>query len=180
MNNGPAASMPMTNQMHQFWKTALLMPTEILFTMLNIPAGIKCAYFSLDCSSLYFGLSCSSYCHTCDVFQLAHASFRLHCIQSNLVLHDNTLEVNDKLGPNLLGEPPNISVTLPEMGPEDDEERASGDLPAVKIYDDDINMRFLVCGVASSLDAFLLGSLEDGLNALLVQIHQPTCQTAEI
>ncbi|CAA2968759.1 AT-rich interactive domain-containing 4 [Olea europaea subsp. europaea] len=98
-----------------------------------------------------FFCSCSSYCHTCDVFQLAHASFRLHCIQSNLVLHDNTLEVNDKLGPNLLGEPPNISVTLPEMGPEDDEERASGDLPAVKIYDDDINMRFLVCGVASSL-----------------------------
>ncbi|CAA2961115.1 AT-rich interactive domain-containing 4 [Olea europaea subsp. europaea] len=112
--------------------------------------------------------SCSSYCHTWDVFQFAHASFRLHCIQSNLVLHDNTLEVNDKLGPNLLGEPPNISATLPEMGPEDDEESASGDLPAVKIYDDDINMRFLVCRVASSLDAFLLGSVEDGLNALLV------------
>ncbi|XP_022844418.1 AT-rich interactive domain-containing protein 4 [Olea europaea var. sylvestris] len=114
-----------------------------------------------------FSVVQSSYCHTWDVFQLAHASFRLHCVQNNVVLHDNTPEVNDKLGPNLLGEPPYISVTLPEIGPEDDEESASGDLPAVKIYDDDINMRFLVCGVANSLDAFLLGSLEDGLNALL-------------
>ncbi|XP_022879505.1 uncharacterized protein LOC111397048 [Olea europaea var. sylvestris] len=59
MNNGPAASMPMTNQMHQFWRTALLMPTKILFTMLNIPAVAVLTvtlgmYFSLHMPPLGF------------------------------------------------------------------------------------------------------------------------------
>ncbi|KAK4395027.1 AT-rich interactive domain-containing protein 4 [Sesamum angolense] len=71
-------------------------------------------------------------------------------------------------GPNLLGESPKINIDIPEMeDPGDDEESSSGSLPAIKIYDDDVNMRFLVCGETSSLDACLLSSLEDGLNALL-------------
>jgi hypothetical protein len=79
-----------------------------------------------------------------------------------------------------------------------EEEGSSEVSPAIKIYDDDINMKFLLCGVPSSLvslirymnyphllhltfffwfnylfirflvqDPCLLGSLEDGLNALL-------------
>ncbi|KAL1089390.1 hypothetical protein V6Z11_D07G018300 [Gossypium hirsutum] len=48
-----------------------------------------------------------------------------------------------------------------------EEEGSPENLPAVKMYDDDVTMRFLVCGSPCTLDAVLLGSLEDGLNALL-------------
>ncbi|GER53617.1 ARID/BRIGHT DNA-binding domain-containing protein [Striga asiatica] len=112
-----------------------------------------------------FSVIQSSSCHTWDAFQLAEASFRLHCLRNNI---DDDQKVNDYFGPNILGESPTITVDVPEMEePVDDEESSSGSLPAIKIYDDDVNMRFLVCGVASSLDAGLLSSLEDGLNALL-------------
>uniref|UniRef100_A0A2P2KR21 ARID domain-containing protein n=1 Tax=Rhizophora mucronata TaxID=61149 RepID=A0A2P2KR21_RHIMU len=107
----------------------------------------------------------SSSCHTCDAFQLAHASFRLYCVR-NEMLGSNGQKVSGKPGPRLLGDPPKIDVTLPGADVQD-EEGFSEILPAIKIYDEDVNMRFLVCGLPCSLDAFLLGSLEDGLNALL-------------
>uniref|UniRef100_A0A5B6Z6T6 ARID domain-containing protein n=2 Tax=Davidia involucrata TaxID=16924 RepID=A0A5B6Z6T6_DAVIN len=114
-----------------------------------------------------FSVVQSSSSHTWDAFQLAHASFRLYCVQNNLVLPANSQKVNGKLGPRLLGDPPKINIAPPEIGAGDDEESSSDTLPAIKIYDDDVNMRFLVCGVTCTLDACLLGSLEDGLNALL-------------
>lgn len=58
---------------------------------------------------------------------------------------------SDNMGPHLLGDPPNIDVPPPEVGPEDDEESNSDALPAIKIYDDDVTMRFLVCGLPCSL-----------------------------
>lgn len=115
-----------------------------------------------------FSVVQSSSSHTWDAFQLAHASFRLYCERNNLVLPGNNQKYNGKLGPRLFGDQPKIDVPPPEIGEEeDDEESPSGDLPAIKIYDDDVNMRFLVCGVACTLDACLLGALEDGLDALL-------------
>ncbi|XP_047962528.1 AT-rich interactive domain-containing protein 4-like [Salvia hispanica] len=109
----------------------------------------------------------SSSCHTWDAFQLADASFRLYCLRNNCVL-PHGMEVDDELGPNLFGEPPRITVDVPMIeDAAEDEESTSGSLPEIKIYDDDVKMRFLVCGVANSLDASLLSSLEDGLNALL-------------
>ncbi|CAK9179829.1 unnamed protein product, partial [Ilex paraguariensis] len=114
-----------------------------------------------------FSVVQSSSCHTWDAFRLAHASFRLYCDQNNLVLPSNSQIGNGKLGPCLLGDPPKVNVTPPEIGAGDDEESSSGTLPAIKIYDEDVNMRFLVCGVACTLDACLLRSFEDGLNALL-------------
>ncbi|XP_057770655.1 AT-rich interactive domain-containing protein 4-like [Salvia miltiorrhiza] len=109
----------------------------------------------------------SSSCHTWDAFQLADASFRLYCLRNNCVLPDGE-KVDDELGPNLFGEPPRITIDIPEIEDAgEDEESTSGSLPAIKIYDDDVNMRFLICGMASSLDARLLSPLEDGLNALL-------------
>lgn len=114
----------------------------------------------------------SSCSHTWDAFQLAHASFRLYCGRNNQVLPANNQNISGKLGPRLLGDPP--KVTVPPMengageGEEEDEEREGEDsLPAIKIYDDEVNVRFLVCGLPCTLDACLLGSLEDGLNALL-------------
>ncbi|XP_060172961.1 AT-rich interactive domain-containing protein 4 [Lycium barbarum] len=109
----------------------------------------------------------SSSCHVWDAFQLAHASFRLYCVRNNLVLPEMSQQASGKLGPHLLGDPPKIDVPSPEAGPEDDEESNSDALPAIKIYDDDVNMRFLVCGLPCSLDECLLGSIADGLNALL-------------
>ncbi|KAK9275209.1 hypothetical protein L1049_022471 [Liquidambar formosana] len=108
----------------------------------------------------------SSCSHTWDAFQLAHASFRLYCVRNNNVLPSNNQNVSGKLGPRLLGDPPKINIVPPEVDVEE-EESPSGTLPAIKIYDDDVSMRFLVCGVPCTLDACLLGSLEDGLNALL-------------
>ncbi|KAL5232406.1 hypothetical protein ABZP36_031182 [Zizania latifolia] len=101
----------------------------------------------------------SSCSHTWDAFQLAHASFRLYCVRNNHVQ-------SVKLGPRLLGDAPKINIIPPEneMAAE---EGSSEPFPAIKIYDEDVNMKFLICGVPCTLDACLLGSLEDGLNALL-------------
>ncbi|TMW90035.1 hypothetical protein EJD97_016275 [Solanum chilense] len=109
----------------------------------------------------------SSTCHVWDAFQLAHASFRLYCVRNNFALSEMSQRDSDNVGPHLLGDPPNIDVPPPEAGPEDDEESNSDALPAIKIYDDDVTMRFLVCGMPCSLDECLLGSIADGLNALL-------------
>uniref|UniRef100_A0A0A9G1F0 Uncharacterized protein n=1 Tax=Arundo donax TaxID=35708 RepID=A0A0A9G1F0_ARUDO len=49
----------------------------------------------------------------------------------------------------------------------DEEEGCSEAFPAIKIHDEDVNMKLLVCGVPCTLNACLLGSIEDGLNALL-------------
>ncbi|KAK1263395.1 AT-rich interactive domain-containing protein 4 [Acorus gramineus] len=109
----------------------------------------------------------SSCSHMWDAFQLASASFRLYCVQNNYVV--DSQNATGKLGPHLLGEAPKISMVLPEkdMDEEEDDESSPANLPAIKIYDDDMNMKFLVCGVPCTLDACLLGALEDGLNALL-------------
>nr|CAD1825493.1 unnamed protein product [Ananas comosus var. bracteatus] len=89
----------------------------------------------------------SSCSHAWDTFQLALASFRLYCLQSIHALPDNSQNPPEK-----------------DMVEEEDSSEAS---PAIKIYDEDVDLRFLVCGVPCTLDAGLLGPLEDGLNALL-------------
>ncbi|XP_039814533.1 AT-rich interactive domain-containing protein 4-like isoform X3 [Panicum virgatum] len=101
----------------------------------------------------------SSCSHTWDAFQLAHASFRLYCVRNNYVQ-------SVKLGPRLLGDAPKINI-IPAENDVDEEEGCSEAFLAIKIYDEDVNMKFLVCGVPCTLDAYLLGALEDGLNALL-------------
>ncbi|KAJ1289798.1 hypothetical protein BS78_02G192200 [Paspalum vaginatum] len=101
----------------------------------------------------------SSVSHTWDAFQLAHASFRLYCVRNNHVQ-------SVKLGPRLLGDAPKINISPPETELVD-EEGSSEAIPAIKIYDEEINIKLLLCGVPSTLDPCLLGSLEDGLNALL-------------
>ncbi|XP_022750015.1 AT-rich interactive domain-containing protein 4-like [Durio zibethinus] len=108
----------------------------------------------------------SSCSHTWDAFQLAHASFRLYCVWNNNAVSSNSQKQSVKPGPCLLGEPPKIDVSQPEVDTQE-EEGCLENLPAIKIYDDDVTMRFLVCGSPRVLDASLLGSLEDGLNALL-------------
>lgn len=114
-----------------------------------------------------FSVVQSSPCHTWDAFQLAHASFRLYCIRNNSVVPRNSQKTGGKLGPSLLGDAPIIEVALPEVDDGDEEDGSGSNLSAVKIHDDEVNVRFLICGVACSLDAYLLGCLEDGLNALL-------------
>ncbi|KAJ6826948.1 AT-rich interactive domain-containing protein 4 [Iris pallida] len=108
----------------------------------------------------------SSCSHMWDAFQLAHASFSLYCVRNNYVLPRDSQNITGKLGPRLFGAPAKIKIDLPEINM-DEEEGPSEPLPAIKIYDEDVDMRFLVCGLPCTLDACLLGSLEDGLNALL-------------
>ncbi|KAK7304028.1 hypothetical protein RJT34_15021 [Clitoria ternatea] len=112
----------------------------------------------------FFSVAQSTSSHTWDAFQLALASFRLYCIQNN-VLPANSHKSASKLGPQILGDPPNIDVS--PCADMEEEEDSPETISSVKIYDDDVNMRFLVCGGPCTLDACLLGSLEDGLNALL-------------
>lgn len=94
---------------------------------------------------------CSSPCHTWDAFQLAHASFRLYCIRNNSVVPRNSEKAGGKLGPSLLGEAPIIEVALPEVDDGDEEDGSESNLSAVKIHDDDVSVRFLICGEACSL-----------------------------
>ncbi|KOM39988.1 hypothetical protein LR48_Vigan04g018600 [Vigna angularis] len=115
----------------------------------------------------FFSVAQSTSSHTWDAFQLALASFRLYCIQNN-VLPSNSHKGAGKFGPQIFGVPPNIDTSQSVADMKEEEEESSPEtISAVKIYDDDVNMRFLVCGVPCTLDACLLGSLEDGLNALL-------------
>nr|KJB54557.1 hypothetical protein B456_009G038600 [Gossypium raimondii] len=108
----------------------------------------------------------SSCSHIWDAFQFAHASFRLYCLWSNDIASSDNQKQSVKPGPCLLGEPPKIDVSQSEVDMQE-EEGSLENLSAIKIYDEHVTMRFLVCGSPGLLDAFLLGSLEDGLNALL-------------
>jgi acyl-CoA-binding protein len=49
----------------------------------------------------------------------------------------------------------------------DEEEGGFEGFSAIRIHDEDVNLKFLLCGVPCTLDACLLGTLKDGLNALL-------------
>uniref|UniRef100_A0A7N0UY56 ARID domain-containing protein n=1 Tax=Kalanchoe fedtschenkoi TaxID=63787 RepID=A0A7N0UY56_KALFE len=113
--------------------------------------------------SLFYVLQ-SSCSHSWDAFQLAHASYRLYYVRNNLTMNDH--EAGVRMGPSLIGDPPKVDVFQPEIDAED-EESNSETLPAISIYDEDVIVRFLLCGLPSTLDACLLESLEDGLNALL-------------
>ncbi|KAE9615311.1 putative chromatin regulator PHD family [Lupinus albus] len=108
----------------------------------------------------------SSSAHTWDAFRLALASFDLYCGESNQVLFYDGHNTNCEVGPHLLGNLLQINADPPEMG-EVDEENSSGSLPDITIHDDEVNLRFLVCGAPSTVDESLLRSLEDGLRALL-------------
>lgn len=97
-------------------------------------------------------MHCSSCSHTWDAFQLALASFRLYCVQNSNVLPSDSQKTSGKPGPCLLGDPPKIDFAPAEEDmQEQEEESSSGTLPAIKIYDDDVTMRFLVCGVPCTL-----------------------------
>lgn len=50
----------------------------------------------------------------------------------------------------MLGDPPKIDVAPAELDVQE-EESSSGTLPAIKIYDNDVIMRFLVCGAPCPL-----------------------------
>lgn len=119
----------------------------------------------------FFSVVQSSSTHTWDAFHLAHASFELYCVQNNQVLPTDSNDADSDMGPHLLGDCLKIHIDPPEMGEEeeddDDDESSSGSLPSIQIHDDEVNLRFLICGEPSTVDESLLRSLEDGLRALL-------------
>uniref|UniRef100_A0A0E0EKT6 Uncharacterized protein n=1 Tax=Oryza meridionalis TaxID=40149 RepID=A0A0E0EKT6_9ORYZ len=90
---------------------------------------------------------------------VAYATFQLYCVRNNEVQRL-------MLGPHLLGDAPRIYITPPgnEMAEEED---TSEYFPDIKIYDENVNLKLLICGAHCTLDSSLLNSLEDGLNALL-------------
>lgn len=100
----------------------------------------------------------SSSTHTWDAFHLAHASFELYCVQNNQVLPTDSNDADSDMGPHLLGDCLKIHIDPPEMGEEeeddDDDESSSGSLPSIQIHDDEVNLRFLICGEPSTVVSF--------------------------
>ena len=70
------------------------------------------------------------------------------------MLPRNSQKSGGKLGPSLLGEAPIIEVGLPEVDDGEEEDDFESNLSSVKIHDDDVSVRFLICGVACSLVSF--------------------------
>jgi len=97
---------------------------------------------------------CSSSTHTWDAFHLARASFELYCVQNNQLLSTDSHGALSEMGPHLLGECLKINVDPPEIDEEDDDENSSGTLPAIKIHEDEVNLRFLICGAPSTVVSF--------------------------
>ncbi|KAK4746855.1 hypothetical protein SAY87_025892 [Trapa incisa] len=110
------------------------------------------------CQAL-FSVMQSSCSHTWDAFQFAHASFRLYCLKNEKAYMESS-------GPRLLGDPPKIDIVQPDTGAPDEEESVEG-ISSVKIYDDDVKIRVLVCGFKHIMDAAVLENLEDGIYSLL-------------
>ncbi|PKI61243.1 hypothetical protein CRG98_018391, partial [Punica granatum] len=108
-----------------------------------------------------FSVVQSSCSHTWDAFQLAQASYRLYCLKNS----NGFPHYMESTGPQLLGDPPKIDIAQP--GADAQGEESPENLSSVKIYDDDVNIRFLVCGFRRILDTTALGSLEDGIYSLL-------------
>lgn len=67
------------------------------------------------------------------------------------MLSASVQKASSKLGPHLLGNAPKINIILPDKAPEEGEEISSDTLPVTKIYDDDVDVRFLVCGLRCTL-----------------------------
>ena len=96
-------------------------------------------------------MNCSTPCHAWDAFRLALASFRLYCVQNNVFPSKSQKGGGvGKLGPRMLGDPPIIDVASCDVDLKE-EENSSETVSSVNIYDDGVNMRFLVCGVPSKL-----------------------------
>lgn len=130
-------------------------------------------------------LDCSSSTHTWDAFQLAQASFRLYCVRNNHVPPANSHKVIGELGPCLLGDRLKINVDPPEIDVEGDDESSLDTLPAIKIHDDYVSLRILICGVHCTLvswDGSLFSCLYCCFFASFLAIvnldkhsHPPTC-----
>lgn len=128
----------------------LVLVRSFLTNHYNMHVSLNIVFLMVDI------MFCSTSSHTWDAFQLALASFRLYCIQNN-VLPSNSHKGAGKFGPQIFGVPPNIdtSPSVADMK-EEEEENSPETISAVKIYDDDVNMRFLVCGVPCTLVGLIL------------------------
>ena len=75
----------------------------------------------------------------------------MYCLGNNFVLPSSShKEVSEDLGPHLLGERLKINVEPLEKDVADDEESSSEGI-SVSVLDNDVEMRFLVCGEPGSL-----------------------------
>lgn len=104
--------------------------------------------------------------HAWDAFQFANASFRLYCSENKCILPTSCQEGDWKFGPCFIGDAPKVYLNPLEKSVFIGESFASS-FPNIEVHDEYANVKLLVCGIPRTLDACLLGSLEDGLSALL-------------
>ncbi|KAG0576309.1 hypothetical protein KC19_5G070800 [Ceratodon purpureus] len=104
-----------------------------------------------------------------DAFQIASASFLMHCGQTKSA-SINDHEKSASVAPMLLAVPVAKSSedgSDDSSGEENGNEPTTSEVAPVQIYDEDINIRLLVCCEASRPTAAWVGAIEDGLSALL-------------
>ncbi|KAF2919951.1 hypothetical protein DAI22_08g173500 [Oryza sativa Japonica Group] len=106
----------------------------LIFSSGNLLCGCNIQMSPFIVKNIIF-FSCS---HAWDAFQLAYTSFEQYCVRNNEVQRL-------MLGPHLLGDAPRIYITPPgnKMAEEED---TSEYFPDIKIYDEDVHLKLLICG----------------------------------
>eukprot|EP00249_Psilotum_nudum_P022397 c28503_g2_i2 orf=261-2768(+) len=132
-----------------FWKSSITYPLAIHFRRALI-AVLQSSSSQIWCA-----------------FELAKASFNLHC--GHLKRQGAAISVSrsNTIGPVILGDAP---PKMTEMFEARDSEAGDDSLtfsPTIKIYDDELDLPLLVCAETHANDSSILRELEDGLNALL-------------
>eukprot|EP00249_Psilotum_nudum_P022396 c28503_g1_i1 orf=565-3126(+) len=132
-----------------FWRGLITYPLVVYFRQALI-AGLQ-----------------SSAIEIWSAFQLANASFKLHCGQLKIQGAAQGQQRDSSTGPAILGEPPSNLIEPPKAVDSEEEDSSPTSSPAIKIYDNETELPFLVCTEPYSLDNSSVSALEDGLNALL-------------
>lgn len=104
-----------------------------------------------------------------DAFQIANASFQIHCGQTKTASVNGHEKASNVLPVLLAPADPKASDedSSTSADEEDEKQTIPADSAPVQIYDDDINIRLLVCSEASRPTPAWFAALETGLSALL-------------
>ncbi|KAJ7524785.1 hypothetical protein O6H91_17G021500 [Diphasiastrum complanatum] len=131
-----------------FWKSSVTLPLAIQFRQALLAAlrGPGCGVW--------------------EAFQLAKASFQMHCSQLRFGGGTNGQQHFNPVQPVILGNRQELSDP-PKMDSTSEEGSPSTGYPIIQIFNDEVELRLLVCAEACTSDMKPLRAIEDGLGALL-------------
>ncbi|KAJ7552209.1 hypothetical protein O6H91_06G046200 [Diphasiastrum complanatum] len=132
-----------------FWKSSVTLPLAIQFRQALL-AALR-----------------SPGCGVWEAFQLAKASFQMHCSQLRFVGATNGQQHFNPVQPIILGDLQELSDPPLKIDSGSEEGSPSSGYPIIQIFDDEVQLRLLVCAEACTSDMKPLRAIEDGLGALL-------------